>query len=245
MSHIPRVYLPGRLGPGAVTIEGEPGRHLATVLRVRPGDPLLLFPGDGREWSATVSGATKLGVVVEVGQLTRQEAPPAVVIETWCALVRANRFEWALEKCVEAGADIIRPIVTEFTQRGDTPSEAKLSRWRRIIVEASEQSGRLFVPVLESSAPLARARETHRGATLFGDREGKPLRDLAPLLPDYGHVALIVGPEGGLSGEESATLSRTGALAASFGPHILRTETAAVVGTALIRSLTPGVVSSN
>ncbi len=104
MSHVPRVYLPGRLAHGAVTIDGEAGRHLATVLRVRPGDPVLLFPGDGREWSATVAGVTKAGVVAEVGELTRQEAPPAVVLETWCALVRANRFEWALEKCAEAAA---------------------------------------------------------------------------------------------------------------------------------------------
>lgn len=244
MSHVPRVYLPGRLAHGAVTIDGEAGRHLATVLRVRPGDPVLLFPGDGREWSATVAGVTKAGVVAEVGELTRQEAPPAVVLETWCALVRANRFEWALEKCAEAGADIIRPIVTEFTQRGDTPSEAKLARWRRIVVEAAEQSGRLFVPVIEAPAPLAHLLETYRGALVFGAMGGRHARDLAPLLPDHGHIGVVIGPEGGLAEAETATLARHGGISTSFGPHILRTETAAVVGTALIRSLTPGMVSS-
>jgi 16S rRNA (uracil1498-N3)-methyltransferase len=244
VSHVPRVYLPGRLAHGAATIDGEPGRHLATVLRVRPGDPLLLFAGDGREWAATVTGITKPGVVAEVGELTRQEAPAAVVIETWCALVRAGRFEWALEKCVEAGADVIRPIVTEWTQRGDTPSEAKLARWQRIVVEAAEQSGRLFVPVIESPAPLAHVLDTYRGALVFGAAEGRPPHELAPLLPDRGHLAIVVGPEGGLSDEESAALVRHGAIPTSFGPHTLRTETAAVVGTALIRSLTPGMVSS-
>ncbi len=244
MSHVPRVYLPGRLAHGAVTIDGEAGRHLATVLRVRPGDPLLLFPGDGREWSATVAGVTKAGVVAEVGELTRQEAPPAVVLETWCALVRANRFEWALEKCVEAGADIIRPILTEFTQHGDAPSEAKLARWRRIAVEAAEQSGRLFVPVIETPAPLTHALETHRGGLAFGARDGRPPHEVAPLLPERGHFALVVGPEGGLSDEETGALTRHGGIPTSLGPHTLRTETAAVVGTALIRSLTHGVVSS-
>ena len=244
MSHVPRVYLPGRLAHGAVTIEGEPGRHLATVLRVRPGDPLLLFPGDGREWSATVGGVTKASVVAEVAELNRQEPPPAVVIETWCALVRANRFEWALEKCVEAGADIFRPIVTEFTQRGDAPSETKLARWRRIVIEAAEQSGRLFLPVIEPPVPLAHALEIYRGALVFGARDGKPAHEVAPLFPDRGHFALIVGPEGGLSDEETGALARHGGIPTSFGPHTLRTETAAVVGTALIRSLTPGMVSS-
>lgn len=244
MSHVPRVYLSGRLAHGAVTIDGEAGRHLATVLRVRPGAPLLLFSGDGREWSATVGGVTTAGVIADVGELNRQEPPAPVVIETWCALIRASRFEWALEKCVEAGADIIRPIVTEFTQRGDTPSEAKLPRWQRIAIEAAEKSGRLFVPAVETPARLAYALETYRGALVFGARDGKPPHEVAPLLPERGHLALVVGPEGGLSDEETGALARHGGIPTSFGPHTLRTETAAVVGTAIIRSLTPGMVSS-
>lgn len=243
MSHVPRVYLPVRLAHGAVTIDGEPGRHLATVLRVRPGDPLLLFAGDGHEWSATVAGVTKSGVVADLGELTRQQPPPPVILETWCALIRANRFEWALEKCVEAGADVIRPVVTEWTQRGDSPSEARLARWQRIVVEAVEQSGRLFVPVIEPPAPLTRVLEPYRGALLIGAKDGKPVFELGPLLPALGHLAVVVGPEGGLSDAETAALTRHGAIPASFGPHILRTETAAVVGTALARSLTLPVVS--
>jgi 16S rRNA (uracil1498-N3)-methyltransferase len=244
VSHVPRVYVPGRLAHGAVTIDGEAGGHLAAVLHVRPGDPLLLFPGDGREWTATVGGVTRAGVVAEVGELTRQEAPPEVIIETWCALVRATRFEWALEKCVEAGADIIRPIVTEFTQRSHASSAAKLARWQRIVVEAAEQSGRVFVPVIETPARLSHALETYRGTLVFGTRRGKPPHEVAALLPERGHVALVVGPEDGLSDEETGALARHGAIPMSFGPHRLRTETAAVVGTALIRAVTPGVVSS-
>lgn len=244
MSHVPRVYLPTRLGHGPVTIDGEAGRHLSSVLRVRPGDPLLLFAGDGREWRATVMGATRGGVVAEVGELARHEAPPAIVLETWCALVRANRFEWAIEKCVEAGADIIRPVVTAFTQRSESPSEARLARWRRIAVEATEQSGRLFVPVVEPPSPLEGLLASFRGAIVVADPHGRQPGALAPLLPRLGHLAIAVGPEGGFSEEESALFARHGALLATLGPHIYRTETAAVVGTALLRSLTSGVVSS-
>ncbi len=243
MSHVPRVYLPTRLAPGPVTIDGEAGRHLASVLRVRPGDPVLLFAGDGREWMATVSAVTKASVLAGVGEIARHEAPPAIVLETWCALVRASRFEWAIEKCAEAGADIIRPAVTAFTQRGDTPSEARLARWRRIAVEATEQSGRLFVPVVEPPAPLERLLAGHRGAIVVADRDGRHPLALAPLLPQHGHLAIAVGPAGGFSEAESAALARHGAIPAALGPHILRTETAAVTGTALLRSLTSGVVS--
>lgn len=244
MSHVPRVYLPQRLAHGPVTIGGDAGRHLAAALRVRPGDPLLLFAGDGREWAATVSEVTKGSVLAGVGEIARQEAPPAVVIETWCALVRANRFEWAIEKCVEAGADIIRPAITAFTQRGDTPSASRLERWRRIVIEAVEQSGRLFVPVIEAPATLERLLAGHRGAIVVADREGRRPADLGTLLPQAGHLALVVGPEGGFAPGESADLARHGAIPATFGPYILRTETAAITGTALLRSLTSGVVSS-
>lgn len=244
MSHVPRVYLPTRLGHGPVTIDGEAGRHLASVLRVRPGNPLLLFAGDGREWTGTVSAVTKGGVIAEVGELARHEPPPTIVLETWCAIVRANRFEWMIEKCVEAGADIIRPVITAFTQRGDSPSEARLARWRRIAIEATEQSGRLYVPVIEPPAPLERLLGGYRGAMVVADRDGRHSSALAPFLPQLGHVAIAVGPEGGFSEAESAVLARQGAIPTAFGPYILRTETAAVVGTALLRSLTSGVVSS-
>ena len=245
VSHIPRVYLAGRIGPGAMMVEGEPARHLATVLRVRPGDPVLVFAGDGREWEASVTGSTRSGVAIEVGGIARQEASSLVVLEVWCALVRATRFEWAVEKCVEAGADILRPMTTARTQRGDGASAAKMARWQRIAVEAAEQCGRLYLPVVEQAQPLEHLLETFRGTMVFGARDGRPLEDAARQMPQHGHIAIAVGPEGGFSGEETAALARAGAIPVSFGPYTLRTETAAVIGAALTRAAVASAAGSS
>ena len=236
MKHVPRVFVPARLAPGPLTIEGEPSRHLNTVLRVRPGDPLLLFSGDGREWRATVSAATKQGTLVVVGEIARMEAPSPLVLELWAAPVRANRFDWLVEKCAEAGADVIRPVITEFTQSPDA-SSGKVERWRRVVIEAGEQCGRLFVPIVEPPTPLARAAEGFHGTFVYGDPDGPPALEAARLIPTSGHVALVIGPAGGLSDADTALLTSRGAIGMKFGPHLLRTETAALAGVALIRAL--------
>jgi 16S rRNA (uracil1498-N3)-methyltransferase len=238
VAHIPRLYVPGHVAPGPFSLPAEQAKRLSAVMRAAPGDELLLFAGDGREWHARVESAAKGSVLVRVEGPSRQVAPPAVVLETWIATIRANRFELALEKCTEAGADVFRPVTCEFSQRGDAPSPAKVERWQRIVVEAAEQCGRLYLPVLQGAAKLEQALDVFQGAIVFGDREGVALDDTRRLLPASGHLALVVGPEGGFSPAEVATLRRRGGLAVSFGPYVLRSETAAIAGTALLRSLT-------
>src|SRR5512139_2561771 len=228
MAHVPRVYHPGHLGPGPLTLSGDAARRLATVMRIASGDELRLFAGDGREWSATVRSWVKGAVFVEIGKQARQEAPPGVVLEAWVGTIRANRFEMALEKCVEAGADIIRPVVCEFSQRGDDVSGAKAARWQRIVIEATEQSGRLFLPVVQSPATLTHAVEAFRGAVVVAEGEGKSPAEVG---------ALVVGPEGGLSAGERGQLKRAGAIEMRLGPYVLRSETAAIAGTAVLRGL--------
>ncbi len=237
MKHVPRIYLPGRMGPGLRVVDGEAARHLHMVLRVRPGDPVLVFPGDGQEWHATVAAAAREQVSLDVTSIARQEAPAEVVLEVGIGMVKPARFEEALEGCTEAGADIIRPLVTDYTGRADAPSAARTARWDRIVVEAAEQSGRLYVPVIEPPISLARYLATGRRTIVFGDREGHPAAGLAGLLPSRGTVAWVTGPEGGFSPEELSALRSAGGLPLRLGPYILRTETASVVGAAVLRSL--------
>lgn len=234
MAHIPRLYVPGRIPVGPLLLPADASRRLSTVLRVREGDALRLFNGAGVEWQAAVSSVVRGLVHVTVGEVTRQEPPAAVTLETWCPLVRPNRFDWMVEKCVEAGADVIRPLATAHVSRGDGASAARQERWRRIVVEAAEQSGRLFVPSVE--APMALENLIARGHTslVFAEQSGRPIGDLAPLLPVSGHLALAVGPEGGWSEEEIRRARAAGALFLRLGPHVLRSETAAIVGTSVL-----------
>lgn len=238
MAHVPRLYHPGPLEPGPLTLGGEASKRLTTVMRLAPGDPFLVFAGDGHEWHARLTSTARGNSIATVEGLARQGAPPAVVLETWIGVIRTNRLETAIEKCVEAGADIIRLVNAAYSQRGDAPSDTRGERWRRIIVEAAEQSGRLWLPVLEPPQPLSRMIETFHGALVVADQHGRGAPELAPLLPRSGHLALVTGPEGGLAPEELELLRRKGALPMTLGPYILRAETAAIAGTAQLRALT-------
>lgn len=237
MAHVPRLYLPGKWGPGPLVLDEAQAHRLANVMRLRPGDPFVVFAGDGREWRATVTAAGRPGLHAEVHELSRHEPLPALSVELWCALVRPQRFDWAVEKAVEAGAEVIRPLISEHSARGEGASKARRERWERIVVEAAEQSGRLFLPVVQPAARLPELLAVERGPYVLADRDGRTWEAARALLPERGRVAVIVGPEGGLSADEVQKAQARGAIAVSLGPHILRTETAAVVATALARSL--------
>jgi 16S rRNA (uracil1498-N3)-methyltransferase len=238
MSHVPRLYRAGSLGPGSLVLEGDTATRLTTVMRMRLGEPFVLFCGDGREWHATVSSAGRGTLTVTVSDVARQATPPAVVLETWIGTATAGRLDTAVEKCVEAGADIIKFFGSEFSSRSDAASPNRLERWQRIVVEAAEQCGRLYLPLVEYTGPLARALDVYRGPLVVAERQGRSAAELQPLLPGSGHLAFVVGPAGGLSPAELGVLDRRGALRLTLGPHILRSETAAIVGTAVLRSLT-------
>lgn len=235
MAHIPRVYIPGRLGPGPLTLSGDEAKRLAAVMRLRPGDPFLVFSGDGREWRATVSGGGKGTLIATVAELVRQDPVSALTVEVWCGLVRPNRFDWAVEKCVEAGADVIRPLIAEHAARGAGESEHRRERWERLAIEAAEQCGRLHMPLVESPAPFPHLVEHHRGALVIAHPGGMSWSQASRLLPRHGRLAVAVGPEGGFSDGEVSLARARGALVASLGPNTLRTETAAVVAVGLVR----------
>ena len=170
----PRVCLPEGVRPGPLTLEGARARHLTGALRLRRGDGFLVFAGDGREYRARVDGTWRTRVTATVGELARQAPPPARAIEVWCANVRAPRMDWAVEKCVEAGADLFRAIVTERSARGTALAQGRLERWRRIAVEASEQCGRLHLPAIAPLAAFAEALAARSGTLLLASPRGAP-----------------------------------------------------------------------
>ncbi len=233
---LPRVCVPEGVRPGALELRDEQARHLAGSRRLRRGDAFLVFAGDGVEYRALVEGASRDRVTATVGEVTRREAPPARTVEVWCANVRANRMEWAIEKCVEAGVDVFRPITTERAARGQELSEGRLERWRRIAIEAAEQCGRLYLPAIEPVATLDGALEGWEGSLVLANAGGPPWAEVARGLPERGALAFAIGPEGGFSEAEVARAVEAGAAVASLGPNTLRTETAAVVAVALARA---------
>jgi 16S rRNA (uracil1498-N3)-methyltransferase len=201
--------------------------HLERVLRLRAGDSLTVADGAGH-WRRCRFGAT----VEPIGDVTVEPAP-SPPITVGFALTKGERPEWTVQKLTELGVDHIVPFVAD---RSVVRWEAEkitrnVERLRRVAREAAMQSRRAFLPVVDELTDFAGVA-ARRGATLAVPG-GAP--------PDLARPVLLVGPEGGWSDDELARAPATTAL----GPTVLRAETAAVAGAALLTGLRTGLVHSS
>lgn len=219
-------------------IVGEHAAHLVRVLRARLG----------QEFDISASGRVRRGTVVELdpervvfnlGEELEAAALPSLTL--LLAAFKFERMEWAIEKCAELGVAEIVPVIS---RRVDTHLAAaavkRVERWRRIALQASEQSRRAAPPEISDPVKLrdalARARE---GLCIVLAESEKKLSLTGALETWRGEpITLAVGPEGGWTNEEGAAFLQAGWIAASLGPTILRAETAAIAAVAVILSAT-------
>jgi len=223
---------------GRATLRGSEAHHLRNVLRAEPGRAVELIDGSGRIWQAVVGQCS--AAVVELTEVelleTASAAPHLGLIQSLC---KADKLEWILEKCTELGIDEIylleaaRSVVRVPKER----LEAKMERWQRIILGAVKQSRRGTLPMLYPPSSLqVLCRNLAPGLKLLLS-ESKDVPSLKSILRSstWTHAIICIGPEGGWTGQEHQELVQSGFQPASLGPQILRTETAALVVTALLK----------
>jgi 16S rRNA (uracil1498-N3)-methyltransferase len=236
MVRTPRFVTPlGSASPGTVVVLPTTVAHqVLRVLRLRPGDRLDLLDGTGGSWHATLDVGTTparatatLGTFVPVGASDLGRHVTLIL-----GLLRADKFDWVVQKATELGVARIVPIVTARS----VATSGRPDRWRRIAAEATEQSGRTVVPTIDDPTPFrstltAGSPETLRIAC-WEDESIVAFRDAITADGSHEPVAVWVGPEGGISMEEAGALRDSGATTATLGPRILRSETAAIVAVA-------------
>ncbi len=221
---------------GRAEISGDDAQHLTRVLRVEAGEKYEI--SDNRNvYLAEVESARKSHVVFQtVSKLEAIEPPVQLIL---CAsLIKFDHFEWMIEKATELGVARIVPVISVRTERGLQKAAGKrVERWRRIALEASQQSRRAHLPVIDEPVRWANALSLV-AAYSYVLEENPGARPLAAALPEVracsDTVALLVGPEGGWTEEERADFSRSAWTPASLGPSILRAETAAIAGLAIV-----------
>jgi 16S rRNA (uracil1498-N3)-methyltransferase len=205
--------------------------QLRSVLRLRAGAEVLVFDGYSRiDRRVALTNLSQGRVVGEEAQTPE----PRTRLNVYPALLQRDKFELVLQKLTEVGVSGVTPVVTERSLVREAPDERRYARWRGILREAAEQSGRGVVPELLPARPLADALSGLAGCAVFsyeGERESA-LRDALGGRP--ARVALFVGPEGGYSADEVAGARRAGARVVTLGPRVLRAETAALVASALV-----------
>ncbi len=223
---------------GRAEISGDDARHLTRVLRVEAGQRYEI--SDNRNvYLAEIETARKEHVAFRT--LEKLAAPePTVRLILCAALIKFDHFEWMIEKATELGVSEIMPIETIRSERGlERAAHKRVERWRRIALEASQQSRRAFLPEVSEPAPLLAAlalKATHRFALDENPAAGL-LNAAFPAMRDcQDSVALLIGPEGGWTDQEREHFIAAGWTPVSLGPLILRAETAALAALAIVNS---------
>jgi 16S rRNA (uracil1498-N3)-methyltransferase len=220
-----RFYLAERIDGRSAVLQGEEARHLAAVMRARPGDRVVLFDGHGLEFTAEIAAIGKHSVALEIVERREIDRELAFELTLAVALPKGERQKWLVEKLTELGVTRLIPLSTE---RGVAqPTDAALDRLRRTVIEASKQCGRNRL--LEVASPVTAkdlfAAPTRGTVRLVADSQGAALKSVvAPGVP----CVATIGPEGGFAPGELQLAAERGWTAVSLGPRILRVETAAI-----------------
>jgi 16S rRNA (uracil1498-N3)-methyltransferase len=236
----PRLYMDAPLVAGQrLAADPAQANYLRNVLRLRPGDPVLVFNGREGEWRATLADAGKRSVSLSVGEQIRPQTPTFDLHYLFAPLKQA-RLDYMVQKAVEMGVSRLQPVLTRHTQ----VSRVNLDRVRANAIEAAEQCGILALP--EIAAPVAFDRviaDRDPGRMLVFCDEAADVQDpIAALAAAQGKVrpslAVLIGPEGGFAEHErTALLGLPNIVRLALGPRILRADTAAVAALALVGSV--------
>lgn len=230
---MPRFFMAGtNFKGGMAIIRGRDAEHVR-VLRMRPGEDMIICDGKGTDYRCRLVSSEKEQAEAEIIEVVRCPAEPSVKTTVLCGLPKGDRTDYIIQKCVEAGAYEIAFFSSDrCVAKPDTP-EKKLERWQRIAEEAAKQSGRGIIPQVswagDFTAMLNIALSKELGVFLYetGEREG--LNTVLEANKDIKTAALITGPEGGFAQFEADLAGHCGLHVCSMGERILRCETAPVV----------------
>ncbi len=243
----PRLYLPRELSVGErVRIEGDPHRHLATVLRLGPGAEVNVFNGKGGYFESRIVAAERRATIVELVGFTDRECESPLRVTLAQALSRGDRMDYSLQKSAELGVARLRPLLSR--RAAPCPSEnrlqARMRHWQRVLASACEQCGRNRLPLLDTprslESLLADCRRSAEDWLVLSPQAGRGL----PTLERPGRaVTVLVGPEAGWEPAELDAMTAAGVVDVKLGPRTLRTETAAAVAVAALQLLWGDLVS--
>ncbi len=204
-------------------------KQIVAVLRMKAGDQISLLTNDNTELECRITEITRSAVMgVIAGSIVGKPLSPKITV--CAAITKRDTFEWMLEKCTEIGVTEFIPIVTDRTIKRPKENAARLNL---IIREASEQSGRFTLPTLTDPMSFGTAIGHTEDMVRVAMHEtgGTTL----PKIHKTSAVALFVGPEGGFTDEEITALRSAGAHLVTFGNLVFRAETAAIVGSTLLK----------
>jgi 16S rRNA (uracil1498-N3)-methyltransferase len=222
---------------GRAQIAGEEAHHLSRVLRVEPGQKFEISDNQNVYLAEVESVRKDLVSFAIVEQI--EAARPVVRAALLASLIKFERFEWMIEKATELGVERVIPVEAERSEKGlAAAAQKRIARWSRVAREASEQSRRARLPLIEPAVSLTDAlRDQSDYRYVLEEAEATPILSVVPEARHAGDcVALLAGPEGSWTERERVEIAAAGWGAVSLGPQILRAETAAIAGLSIINA---------
>lgn len=222
-----------------LTLSPRHAHHIRNVLRLRPGGRIIVLDNAGREYEATLTEIGKKHALARIESERPAAGEPQTQITLFQAMLTREKFETVLQKCTELGVTRFAPVLTQRSiVRKTAAAPARLDRRRTILAEAAEQSHRGMIPRLDEPVQFAKAIESLADfdcCLIASPAERQMSLNQALRSKDNPRtIALLIGPEGGFTDAETALAADAGAIAFALGPRILRTETAAIVASAII-----------
>jgi 16S rRNA (uracil1498-N3)-methyltransferase len=237
---MPRFFVPQRdIADGKARLQGGEFRHLQRVLRLREGDTVTLFDDARSEHQGVIVSLSPRVATVRIiaSAAPARESPLAVTL--YQGVPKGRKMDLIVEKATELGVVSIVPFVSAFGMVSVAAVASKRERWQRIALAAAKQSGRTTIPEIAATLTfpevLTAAAAMDRALLFFEDAGAIPLSAAATATKPM-TAAIVIGPEGGFSSDEVTRALNGGILVCGLGPRILRTETAALVATALVQA---------
>jgi len=219
-----------------IVIYGEDVRHIATVLRMKRGDSLVLCDGYGLEYEVKIIQVDREEIMTEIiSKAQREPIGPNVMLGL--GLPKADKMELIIQKATELGVASIVPLVTERTIVKLRDEQKRIARWQRICREAAMQSNRCSIPQIESILSLRDFLATNKPlelALLAWEEGTQPIKAVLQKHRQAKKIIAIIGPEGGFSLAEAEMARTNGYNLVRLGANILRTETAALTVLSMI-----------
>lgn len=229
---------PSTLKAAQVLISGEAAHQIARVLRMRSGDEVCLLDGEGWEYRVRLVSLDRDEITGEIQESKVGLGEPYYQVTIYLSLLnKADKFEWALQKCTEIGAAGFVPIHSARSIT-DAPGSAKFERWQKIIREAAEQSSRAIIPPLRETIDLGAALKAQTGQFAIIPSPGAQTTLKSALEAIKGKrkksISIFIGPEGGFAPGEIEEAEAGGVRPITLGPRTFRAETAAVASLAMV-----------
>lgn len=234
-----RFFLDGPLA-AAMVIRGQDARHIGKVLRLKAGDEIAVVSRDGQAGRAVITAVGPTSVSLELAEVLAVNCEPPVTVWLAQGLPKGDKFEYIIQKAVEIGAAGVIPMATAFStvQYDEARQKSRLARWSKVAEEAAKQCGRTALPTVTPVKTLAEVLAEASDGTaiimLYEGQSGDSLQTAISTCRAASSYLLLIGPEGGFSGQEADMVCVRGGRLADLGPRILRTETASLAALSIL-----------